>query len=112
MAKLNGLPKPYRLQVGEVLRLKAEEDAASDKAPPKGSAKAKTVAKAAPADEEADTATSTITVRRHDSIQSLAKQGHVSVTELARLNHLKKPYRLATAPIWSGSLICWPGFSR
>ncbi|MGZ3314175.1 MAG: LysM peptidoglycan-binding domain-containing protein [Caulobacteraceae bacterium] len=94
LAQLNGLPKPYRLQVGEVIRLKAEEQAASDKAPPKGSAKAKTVAKATPPEEEQAAATSTITVRRRDTIQSLARQAHVSVAELARLNHLKKPYRL------------------
>jgi murein DD-endopeptidase MepM/ murein hydrolase activator NlpD len=95
LAKLNGLPKPYRLQVGEVIRLKAEEEAEPDKAPSKTSSKAKVAAKAAPADEDQDdTTTSTITVRRHDSIQSLAKQAHVSVAELARLNHLKKPYRV------------------
>jgi murein DD-endopeptidase MepM/ murein hydrolase activator NlpD len=95
LAKLNGLPKPYKLQVGEVLRLKAEEEAASDKAPSKSSTKPKVAAKAAPADEEqADATTSTITVRRHDTIQSLAKQAKVPVAELARLNHLKKPYRL------------------
>ena len=99
LAQLNGLPKPYRLQVGEVLRLKAEEEAASDKAASQGSgkssSKAKAPAKSAPAEEEAvETNTSTITVRRHDTIQSLAKQAKVPVAELARLNHLKKPYRL------------------
>jgi murein DD-endopeptidase MepM/ murein hydrolase activator NlpD len=95
LAKLNGLPKPYRLQVGEVIRLKSEEEAQSDQAPSKTSSKAKVAAKAAPADEDqTDSTTSTITVRRHDSIQSLAKQAHVPVAELARLNHLKKPYRV------------------
>jgi murein DD-endopeptidase MepM/ murein hydrolase activator NlpD len=95
LAQLNGLPKPYRLQVGEVLRLKAEPaEVASSKTPAKGKTAA---AKAAPV-EEADNepSTSTITVRRHDTIQSLAKQAHVSVAELARLNHLKKPYRVKT----------------
>jgi murein DD-endopeptidase MepM/ murein hydrolase activator NlpD len=97
LAQLNGLPKPYRLQVGEVIRLKAEDEASSDRAPAKGSAKAKAAAKTAPAEEEqAGASTSTITVRRHDTIQSLAKQAKVSVAELARLNHLKKPYRLKT----------------
>ena len=90
LANLNGLPKPYKLQVGEVLRVKAEE--ASDKAPSKGSAKA--VAKSEPAAEDQGDVTSTITVRRHDTIQSLARQAKVPVAELARLNHLKKPYRL------------------
>jgi murein DD-endopeptidase MepM/ murein hydrolase activator NlpD len=45
-------------------------------------------------DEAAPPTTSTITVRRRDTIQSLAKQAHVSVAQLAKLNHLKKPYRL------------------
>jgi murein DD-endopeptidase MepM/ murein hydrolase activator NlpD len=98
LAKLNGLPKSYKPQPGEVLRLKAEEQAASDKTPPaasgKGPAKAKVAAKAAPAEEDQGPATSTITVRRRDTIQSLARQAHVSVAELARLNHLKRPYRL------------------
>jgi murein DD-endopeptidase MepM/ murein hydrolase activator NlpD len=99
LANLNGLPKPYRLQPGEVLRLKAEEQASSDQPSAQGSGKTsrtKVAAKAAPAEEgQGDSAsTSTITVRRRDTIQSLAKQAHVSVVELARLNHLKKPYRV------------------
>jgi murein DD-endopeptidase MepM/ murein hydrolase activator NlpD len=98
LARFNGLPKPYRLQVGEVLTLKAQEEALSDRAPAQSSgkapAKAKVAAKGAPAEEDQDTTTSTITVRRRDTIQSLAKQAHVPVAELARLNHLKKPYRL------------------
>ncbi|HEY4031850.1 MAG TPA: LysM peptidoglycan-binding domain-containing protein [Caulobacteraceae bacterium] len=99
LAKLNGLPKSYKPQPGEVLRLKAEEDAASDKAPSAAASKSSTsktkvAAKALAADEDQGDSTSTITVRRRDTIQSLAKQAHVSVAELARLNHLKKPYRL------------------
>ena len=94
LAKLNGLDKPYRLKIGQSIKLAAaEEDEESDTASSKTPAKAKS--KAAPAEEPAEApATSTITVRRKDSLQSLARQAHVSVAELARLNHLKKPYHV------------------
>ncbi len=90
LARINGLEKPYRLKIGQTIRLQAEEQASSDKAPSKASGKAKATAVA----EDQGDATSTITVRRHDTIQSLAKQAKVPVAELAHLNHLKKPYRL------------------
>jgi len=94
LAKLNGLEKPYRLKAGQTIQVRAGEEAASDTPAPRGS-KGKT-AKAEPSEEQADAAAgaSTITVRRKDTIQSLAKQAHVSVADLARLNHLKKPYRV------------------
>ena len=95
LASLNGLDKPYRLKIGQAIRLKAETAEVASSASGKASSKAKTAAKAAPADEDqGDNSTSTVTVRRHDTIQSLAKQAHLPVAELARLNHLKKPYRL------------------
>ena len=94
LAKLNGLDKPYRLKIGQSIKLAAaEEDEESDTASSKAPAKAKS--KAAPEEEPAEApATSTITVRRKDTLQSLARQAHVSVAELARLNHLKKPYHV------------------
>jgi murein DD-endopeptidase MepM/ murein hydrolase activator NlpD len=94
LASLNGLDKPYRLKIGQAIRLKAETQEVASSGSGKASSKAKTAARAAPADEDEGDATSTITVRRHDTIQSLAKQARVPVAELARLNHLKKPYRL------------------
>ena len=95
LASLNGLDKPYRLKVGQTIKLKAEEEAAASDKGSKTAAKSKAPAKAdADQDQSDGAATSTITVRRHDTIQSLAKQSHVSVADLARLNHLKKPYRL------------------
>jgi murein DD-endopeptidase MepM/ murein hydrolase activator NlpD len=96
LARLNSLDAPYRLKIGQTIRLKAEpQEAASPQASDKGSGKTRaTLAKAAPSDEDQGDTTSTITVRRRDTIQSLARQAHVSVAELARLNHLKKPYRL------------------
>jgi murein DD-endopeptidase MepM/ murein hydrolase activator NlpD len=97
LAKLNGLEKPYRLKAGQTIQLKAAE-AASDEPTPKAGSKssktAKATAKATDEDQSAPSGTSTITVRRHDTIQSLAKQEHMSVADIARLNHLKKPYRL------------------
>ena len=94
LASLNDLKKPYRLKVGQTLTLKAAEADASD-APKAGKAKAKAAAKDVDiGDLASEPTTSTITVRRKDTIQSLAKQSHVSVADLARLNHLKKPYRL------------------
>jgi murein DD-endopeptidase MepM/ murein hydrolase activator NlpD len=93
LARLNGLDKPYRLKIGQAIKLRDEApEAASSKAPSKAKASAKT----GPVDEDQSDTISTITVRRHDTIQSLAKQAHVSVAELARLNHLKKPYRVKT----------------
>ena len=94
LAQLNGLDKPYRLKVGQTLQLKAAE-AASDAPAPKTRAGAKPSKAAADSDDQAEgPSTSIITVRRKDTIQSLAKQEHMSVADLARLNHLKKPYRL------------------
>lgn len=92
LARINHLEAPYRLKIGQTLALDDKAPAASD-APSTAHVKAK----AAPADIgdlAAEPATSTITVRRKDTIQSLARQAHVPVAELARLNHLKKPYRL------------------
>jgi murein DD-endopeptidase MepM/ murein hydrolase activator NlpD len=89
LARLNGLDKPYRLKIGQAIKLRDEAPEAASKASSKT-----TLAAKAPADEDQGGATSTITVRRHDTIQSLAKQARVSVAELAKLNHLKKPYRL------------------
>jgi murein DD-endopeptidase MepM/ murein hydrolase activator NlpD len=93
LARINGLEEPYRLKAGQTIQLKATEEAASDEAPSRTRAKA-TKALAGSDEEAAAPSTSTITVRRKDTIQSLAKQAHVSVADLARLNHLKKPYRL------------------
>jgi murein DD-endopeptidase MepM/ murein hydrolase activator NlpD len=94
LARLNGLKKPYRLKVGQTLTLSGAEADSSD-APKAGKAKAKAAAKVADiGDLASEPATSTITVRRKDTIRSLAKQAHMSVADLARLNHLKKPYRL------------------
>lgn len=96
LARLNGLKKPYRLKAGQTLQLKAPETASDEPAPKAKSSKA---AKASADDEQAgtsstSTSTSTITVRRRDTLQSLARQAHLSVAELARLNHLRKPYRV------------------
>ena len=91
LARLNGLDRPYRQKIGQAIRLKAE---AQEAASSQGSGRPSGKATAAPADQDQGDITSTITVRRHDTIQSLAKQARVSVSELARLNHLKKPYRL------------------
>lgn len=97
LASLNGLKKPYRLKIGQTLMLKAAAEEPASDTPKSGKTPAKGK-KAKDADigdlASASAATSTITVRRHDTIQSLAKQAHVSVAELARLNHIKKPYRL------------------
>lgn len=94
LAKLNGLEQPYRLKVGQAIRLKAQEEAAASDAP-KAGARGKPAKTAVASDDEAAApTTSTITVRRKDTIQSLAKQAHLSVADLARLNHLKKPYRV------------------
>jgi murein DD-endopeptidase MepM/ murein hydrolase activator NlpD len=93
LAAANGLKSPYRLKQGQTLKVGGEaEEAPAPKSSSKGKAKA-------PARDEVgeiaqDSGASTITVRRKDTIQSLAKQAHVTVAELARLNHLKKPYRL------------------
>ena len=93
LARLNGLEKPYRLKVGQTLTLAAAEAEPSD-APRAGKAKAPAAKEPDIGDLASESATSTITVRRKDTIQTLAKQAHVSVADLARLNHLKKPYRL------------------
>ena len=91
LASINGLKKPYKLKRGQKLELAA---AASDEAPESSAPKSKKSARAEAGETAAESATSTITVRRKDTIQSLAKDARVSVAELARLNHLKKPYRL------------------
>ena len=91
LASANGLKKPYKLKLGQKLDLAA---AASDEAPETSAPKSKKGAKAEASEPAGETASSTITVRRKDTIQSLAKDAKVSVAELARLNHLKKPYRL------------------
>jgi murein DD-endopeptidase MepM/ murein hydrolase activator NlpD len=93
LAEANGLKKPYRLKRGQTLNL-TPDAAASDAAPETGAAKPRKSARAEAAEPAGEGATSTITVRRKDTIQSLAKDAKVSVAELARLNHLKKPYRL------------------
>jgi len=95
LARINDLDKPYRLKAGHTLKLKAEEPVAASGEGARSAGKVSTPPKAVPEQEQADSAsTSTITVRRRDTIQSLARQAHVSVADLARLNHLKKPYRL------------------
>ena len=75
LARLNHLKKPYRVKRGQTIRLPVE--AASDAAPaPRGEAPR------------------TIVAGRHDTLQSIADKEDVTVAELAKLNHLKKPYRL------------------
>jgi murein DD-endopeptidase MepM/ murein hydrolase activator NlpD len=91
LASINGLKKPYRLKQGQTLEVAA---AASDSAPETEAPKSKTPAKAEAREPAVESAVSTITVRRKDTIQSVARDAKVSVAELARLNHLKKPYRL------------------
>src|SRR5665213_1853886 len=93
LAKINGLDEPYRLKIGQTVTVKVAEADAVAEAPKAGSKASK--AKAVASDEEtAAPSTSTITARRKDTLQGLANQAHVSVAVMARLNHLKKPYRL------------------
>jgi LysM repeat protein len=76
LAKLNHLKKPYRVKRGQVIKLSADEE--SDAAPssaPKAAAE-------------------TVTVRAGQTLKSIAADAGVSVAELAKLNHLKKPYRV------------------
>jgi murein DD-endopeptidase MepM/ murein hydrolase activator NlpD len=75
LAKLNHLKKPYRVKRGQTIKLPVE--AASDAAP-------------APRGEPPRT----IVAGRHDTLQSIADKEDVPVAELAKLNHLKKPYRI------------------
>jgi murein DD-endopeptidase MepM/ murein hydrolase activator NlpD len=92
LADINGLLRPYKIKPGQTLNLSA---AASDAAPEPALAKGKKGSAAkAEAPSDSPVPTSTITVRRKDTIQTLAKQAKVSVAELARLNHLKKPYKV------------------
>jgi LysM repeat protein len=76
LAKLNHLKKPYRVKRGQVIKLAADE--ASD-APPSSASKA---------------AAETVTVHAGQTLKSIAADAGVSVAKLAKLNHLKKPYRV------------------
>jgi len=76
LAKLNHLKKPYRVKRGQVIKLPAdgESDAAPSSAP--------------------KAAAQTVTVRAGQTLQSIAGDAGVPVAQLAKLNHLKKPYRV------------------
>ncbi|MDB5460252.1 MAG: peptidase, partial [Caulobacteraceae bacterium] len=76
LARLNHLKKPYRVKAGQRIRLPA--DGAPTQAAPAPRAEAPRV----------------VTAGRRDTLQSIADKAGVPVAELARLNHLKKPYRL------------------
>jgi murein DD-endopeptidase MepM/ murein hydrolase activator NlpD len=93
LARINDLKPPYRLSRGQTLRL-------HERAPASSTA-AKAVAKppgredrAATGEAASTAAVSTVTVKRRDTIRTLARRAGVSVADLARLNHLKPPYRL------------------
>jgi murein DD-endopeptidase MepM/ murein hydrolase activator NlpD len=89
LAKLNHLKKPYRVKRGQVIKLPADE---SDTAPaPSLSLRGEkshggAVQKAAPP--------KVVTAGRHDTLQTIADKAGVPVAELAKLNHLKKPYKI------------------
>jgi murein DD-endopeptidase MepM/ murein hydrolase activator NlpD len=91
LARINDLKKPYHLKLGQTLQL-AEAPAPEAKAA--GKDRKASSQDAASSQASAEAGTSTITVRRRDTIQSLARQAKVPVADLARLNHLKRPYHL------------------
>lgn len=76
LVKLNGLKKPYRLQPGQVLKGPAAEAPAKSKSAGKG--------KAARAEAE------TYTVKKGDTLFSIAKAHGITVEQLKALNHLGK----------------------
>jgi LysM repeat protein len=88
LAKANGLQPPYRLKVGQTLALSAPAE--PDQVAATGSTKAE--GRKAPA-KAAATPTS-VKVGKGDTLQTIADKAGVPVAELAKLNHLKKPYRV------------------
>ena len=79
LARLNGLKKPYRVRAGQTIKLPSGDDQVEALA--RSSAPA-----AAPA--------RIVTVGKGQTLQSIADKAGVSVADLARLNGLKKPYRV------------------
>jgi murein DD-endopeptidase MepM/ murein hydrolase activator NlpD len=86
LAKANGLEPPYRLHIGQTLALSAAA------APASGSTKGGP-RKAEP-QPEPEPAPQTVTVSKGDTLQSISRKSRVAVADLAKLNHLKKPYHL------------------
>jgi murein DD-endopeptidase MepM/ murein hydrolase activator NlpD len=87
LAKLNHIKKPYRVRRGQTIQLPVQDEAAAESELPPAQSHAKApAAKAAPP--------RVVTAGRHDTLQTIADRAGVPVVELAKLNHLKKPYRI------------------
>jgi murein DD-endopeptidase MepM/ murein hydrolase activator NlpD len=85
LAKLNHIRKPYRVRRGQVIKLPEDQAQAAPSSSPPSSTKSST---ARPAPERV------VTVGRHQTLETIAEHAGIPVAELAKLNHLKKPYRL------------------
>jgi len=81
LAKLNHIRRPYRVRRGQVIKLPEDHAESAPSSSPKSS-----TARGAPE--------RVVTVGRHQTLETIAEHAGISVAELAKLNHLKKPYRL------------------
>ncbi len=90
LAKANGIEAPYRLKAGQKLVLSAEAEPASSSASTRGESRAESRAE----NRRASSKVETVKVANGQTLQAIAKEAGVSITELARLNGLKRPYRV------------------
>lgn len=80
LAKWNHLSSPYVIRPGQRLHTKESDSLAADKARHEG--------------QQQQTKLKEVTVRRGDTLYSLAKKNNISVSRLAWINGIKKPYVL------------------
>jgi LysM repeat protein len=91
LIKANKLEAPYKLKQGQTLALSGDAPASDEPAVSSAPAKSSKSEKAEKAKPPAPTS---VKVGKGQTLQTIADKAGVPVAELAKLNHIKKPYKV------------------